>query len=80
MAPLDILRAVSMFRLMNPKAEIKVCAGRTHLRDLQSMVFLAGAPITVSAVRQLYGLHGIQEWGKVIHCAMVGIPGPVPQD
>jgi hypothetical protein len=41
---------------------------------------VAGAPITVSAVRQLYGLHGIQEWGKVIHCAMVGIPGPVVED
>jgi len=28
---------------MNPRAEIKVCAGRIHLRDLQSMVFYAGA-------------------------------------
>jgi len=41
---------------------------------------VATAPITITAVRQLYGLHGVQEWGKVIHCAMVGIPGPVPQD
>lgn len=41
--PLEILRCVMMFRLTNPGAEIKVCAGRCHLRDLQSMIFLAGA-------------------------------------
>lgn len=41
--PLDILRIVSMFRLTNPRAELKVCAGRVHLGDLQSMIFLAGA-------------------------------------
>ena len=43
MKPLDIIRCVAMFRLVNPRAEIKVCAGRTHLRDLQSMIFYAGA-------------------------------------
>lgn len=43
MKPLDILKTVAMFRLTNPKAEIKVCAGRMHLRDLQSMIFYAGA-------------------------------------
>jgi biotin synthase len=43
MKPLDILRTVSMFRLTNPRAEIKVCAGRVHLGDLQSMIFHAGA-------------------------------------
>lgn len=41
--PLDILRIISMFRLTNPRAEVKVCAGRVHLGDLQSMIFLAGA-------------------------------------
>jgi len=43
MKPLDILRTVSMFRLTNPRAEVKVCAGRVHLGDLQSMIFHAGA-------------------------------------
>lgn len=43
MQPLDILRSIAMFRLVCPKAEIKVCAGRLLLRDLQSMVFYAGA-------------------------------------
>jgi biotin synthase len=43
MSPLDILKTIAMFRMMNPRAEIKVCAGRIHLRDLQSMIFLAGA-------------------------------------
>jgi biotin synthase len=43
MKPLEILKSVAMFRMMNPRAEIKVCAGRAHLRDLQSMIFFAGA-------------------------------------
>jgi biotin synthase len=43
MKPMDILRCIAMFRMTNPRAEIKVCAGRVHLRDLQSMVFYAGA-------------------------------------
>ena len=43
MKPLDILRTVSMFRLTNPGAELRVCAGRVHLGDLQSMIFHAGA-------------------------------------
>ncbi len=43
MKPMDMLRSIAMFRMMNPKAEVKVCAGRVHLRDLQSMVFYAGA-------------------------------------
>ena len=40
---LRILKCIAMFRLTNPEAEIKVCAGRSHLRSLQSMVLCAGA-------------------------------------
>ncbi|MFV1966993.1 MAG: biotin synthase BioB [Pirellulaceae bacterium] len=43
MKPIDILRTVAVFRMLHPRAEIKVCAGRTLLRDLQSMIFFAGA-------------------------------------
>ncbi|MFP5212615.1 MAG: biotin synthase BioB [Acidobacteriota bacterium] len=43
MAPLDMIRSIAMFRMMNPASELKVCAGRVHLRDLQSMLFYAGA-------------------------------------
>lgn len=43
MEPMDILRSIAMFRLTNPRAEIKVCAGRSLLRDLQPMIFAAGA-------------------------------------
>jgi biotin synthase len=43
MSPTEILRSIVMFRFVNPKAEIKIAAGRVHLRDLQSMVFMAGA-------------------------------------
>lgn len=43
MPPLDMLRTLIMFRLTNPRAELRVCAGRIHLRELQSMIFHAGA-------------------------------------
>jgi biotin synthase len=43
MAPLDILRAVAMFRLTNPDAEVRVCGGRMLLGDLQPQIFAAGA-------------------------------------
>lgn len=43
MKPMEILKSIAMFRMVNPKAEIKVCAGRVHLGDLQSMIFYAGA-------------------------------------
>ncbi|MCK5802777.1 MAG: biotin synthase BioB [Lentisphaeria bacterium] len=43
MKPWEILRAIAMVRLVNPTAEVKVCAGRLLLRDLQSMIFHAGA-------------------------------------
>lgn len=43
MEPMEIIRAIVMFRLTNPTAEVKICAGRQHLRSLQSMVFFAGA-------------------------------------
>lgn len=43
MKPLEILKTTAMFRMTCPDSEIKVCAGRCHLRDLQSMIFQAGA-------------------------------------
>jgi biotin synthase len=44
MLPIDALKIVAMFRLVNPTKEIKVCGGReTVLGDLQSMLFFAGA-------------------------------------
>ncbi len=42
--PLEILKTIACFRLVNPRKEIMVAGGRTvNLRDLQSMVFMAGA-------------------------------------
>jgi biotin synthase len=43
LAPMEVLRIVAMVRLLNPRAEVKVCAGRVHLRELQPLVFYAGA-------------------------------------
>jgi hypothetical protein len=33
--------------------------------------------ISTSAVRYVYGLHGLEEWGMQVHCAMWGVPGPL---
>lgn len=42
--PVQILMIISLYRFILPKAEIKICGGREkNLRDLQSMIFFAGA-------------------------------------
>lgn len=43
-SPLETLKTLAMFRFMLPKQDIIICGGReVNLRDLQSMVFWAGA-------------------------------------
>jgi biotin synthase len=42
--PLEILKTIACFRLILPKQEIMIAGGRAvNLRDLQSMIFMAGA-------------------------------------
>jgi biotin synthase len=42
--PLEILKTIACFRFLLPKQEIMIAGGRTvNLRDLQSMIFMAGA-------------------------------------
>jgi biotin synthase len=44
LAPLEILKTIACFRFILPRQEIMVAGGRTvNLRDMQSMVFTAGA-------------------------------------
>lgn len=44
MAPLEILKTIACFRFILPRQEIMIAGGRTvNLRDLQCMVFSAGA-------------------------------------
>jgi len=44
MTPMDILRAIALFRLALPRVDIKLCGGRAiNLRDMQSWAFFAGA-------------------------------------
>lgn len=43
LTPREMLRSIIMFRLINPTTNLKVCAGRKNLRDLQSLIFFAGA-------------------------------------
>jgi biotin synthase len=43
-APMEILKTIACFRFVLPKQEIMIAGGRTvNLRDLQSMIFMAGA-------------------------------------
>ena len=43
MQPYEILQSIAVFRYLLPKAEIRIAGGRQFLRDLQSMIFMAGA-------------------------------------
>ncbi|MBD3276911.1 MAG: biotin synthase BioB [Candidatus Aegiribacteria sp.] len=43
MSPFEMLKTVAMFRLVNPGAEIRICAGRGLLGGMESLVFRAGA-------------------------------------
>jgi biotin synthase len=42
--PMEVLKTIACFRFILPKQEIMIAGGRTvNLRDLQSMIFMAGA-------------------------------------
>ena len=38
---------------------------------------VSNQPISVSAVRYVYGLRGLDEWGMHVHCSLYGVPGPI---
>ena len=47
--PMDALRTISMFRFVNPRKEIMVAGGReVTLRELQPLMFVAGASATMA--------------------------------
>lgn len=41
--PLELLHTLAIFRLVLPRAVIRLCGGRSNLRDLQALAFMAGA-------------------------------------
>lgn len=42
--PVECLRIIALYRFVLPRKELKICGGREkNLRDLQSMIFFAGA-------------------------------------
>lgn len=43
MEPIEILMTIAVFRYMLPYAEIRIAGGRHFLRDLQALIFMAGA-------------------------------------
>ena len=47
--PMECLKAIALFRYVNPDKQISVCGGREkNLRDLQSWIFFAGASGTMT--------------------------------
>jgi biotin synthase len=44
MTPMDALKSIALFRMINPTKDITICGGReVTLKDYQSWIFLAGA-------------------------------------
>jgi biotin synthase len=44
LTPVEILKTIAVYRLFMPTKDVNICAGRElHLRDLQGMIFFAGA-------------------------------------
>ena len=39
----EMLRIIALFRLVNPEAEVRVCAGRSKLEEQASLIFSFGA-------------------------------------
>lgn len=49
LSPMEILKTISVFRLILPDVDIRTCGGREkNLRGLQPMMFLAGANATMT--------------------------------
>ena len=44
----DILRTIAIFRYINPKAYIRMAAGRSYLKDCGKKAFLSGANATIT--------------------------------
>jgi biotin synthase len=72
--PLEALRIIALFRFILPKKEIIVCGGReVTLRDLQPMVFAAGATgilignyLTTEGREPEQDLQMIKDWGRTL--------------
>ena len=75
LSPMEILRSVVMFRLTNPHAEIRVCAGRIHLRDLQSMLFYAGANGMMIGPLLTVAGRNVEQDLEMLRDLEVGLPG-----
>ena len=44
LSPMEALKCIALFRLINPEKDITICGGRERtLKDFQSWVFMAGA-------------------------------------
>ena len=73
--PMEILKTIACFRMILPRQEIMVAGGRTiNLRDMQSMVFMAGASALM--VGNYLTTLGISRWKKICRCSKTSAPGP----
>ncbi|MBD3267872.1 biotin synthase BioB [bacterium] len=64
MPPMEILKTIALYRFLLPDKEIKICGGRvSNLRDLQGMIFFAGASsLMVGNYLTTAGREPAQDW------------------
>lgn len=65
--PWEILKTISIYRLIVPKAELKICGGRErNLRSLQPLMFLAGANGFISGNYLTTSGQGVDKDGEMV--------------
>ena len=77
--PMEILKAIAVFRYMLPKAEIRIAGGRQFLGDMQSMIFMAGASgVMIGNYLTTQGRQ-VQDDLKMIHDLQLNVRGDTQQ-
>ena len=75
-APMECLKAIALFRYVNPSREISVCGGREkNLRDLQSWIFFAGASGTMTGnYLTTVGRSSEEDWQMLADLGLIVTP------
>ena len=51
--------------------------GNVPYNQPYAVKIVSSEPISTAAVRYVYGVRGLDEWGMQVHCSVYGVPGPV---
>jgi len=79
LSPTECLKIIAMFRLIMPEKDIVICGGReVNLRDMQSMIFYAGANGMMIGGYLTTSGRAIEDDLRMIHDLGLEITKPVP--